>query len=92
MTDGFDIDFNANNRNSISSQTSKEDVTLSDPGNCDALGLESTFEKVLDFTYERGSKVEIELDRDIGLLPSCLEVCARRGSECLGKIMKEFLA
>ena len=83
MTDGFDIDFNANNRNSI--QTNKEDVTLSDPGNCDALGLESTFEKVRHFTYDRGNKVEIELDRDIGLLPSCLEVCARRGSECLGK-------
>ena len=57
MTDGFDIDFNKVN----------EDVTtVSDPGNCDALGLQSTFEKVLDFTYERGSKTEIELDRDIG--------------------------
>ena len=65
LTDGFDIDFNNRNDNS---QTNKEDVTLSDPGNCDALGLESTFEKVLDFTYERGNKQEIELDRDIGNL------------------------
>ena len=54
-----------------------------DPGNCNALGLQDTFEKVIDFTYERGDKREIRLEGDIGIITSCLEICIRDGIKCL---------
>ena len=84
MTDGFDVGI-------INRQTDVNDVRELDnaspndgePGNCDALGLEDTFEKVIDFTYERGVKEEIRLDRDIGIITSCLEICARDATKCL---------
>ena len=41
------------------------------------------FPLFLDFTYERGTKEEIKLERDIGLITSCLEICARDGAKCL---------
>ena len=72
--DGFDIGFTRDRQSDVNDL----DDPINDPANCEALGLESTFEKVLDFTYERGSKEEINLDRDIGLITSCLEICERR--------------
>ncbi len=62
-----------------------------DPSDCRASGLETTFEKVVDTTYEGvgargGSEVdreEISTPRDIGIVSQCLEECSRRGRECL---------
>ena len=76
--DGFDI-----GRQSDADDEPGLTRNVDDPGNCDALGLEATFEKVVDFTYERGNKEEIKLDRDIGLSTSCLEICDNRGQACL---------
>ena len=76
MNDGFDIGVNRQSQdNGIDDQI--------DPGNCDALGQSTTYEKVLDFTYENGNKEEINLNEDIGLINSCLEICQRRGQRCL---------
>ena len=74
MNDGFDI--------GIKRQSQDNDIIDDDeidPGNCVALGLSTTYEKVLDFTYDRGNKEEINLNEDIGLVNSCLEICSRRG-------------
>ena len=38
---------------------------------------------MIDFTYDRGTKEEIKLQTDIGLITSCLEICARDATKCL---------
>ena len=55
LTDGFDIG-TINRQSQDSDNDIADDI---DPGNCDDLGLSTTYEKVLDFTYEKGSKEEI---------------------------------
>lgn len=82
--DGFDIGFTRQSIDLDQSPAAAADTeNLDNPANCDALGYESTFEKVLDFTYERGNKEEIDLNQDIGLITSCLEICDRRNEGCL---------
>ena len=78
--DGFDIGFTRDRQSNDLDDQGSNDAS---PENCDALGLETTYEKVLDFTYERGNKEEINLERDIGIISSCLELCDRRKSSCL---------
>ena len=47
--DGFDI-----------RQSNDDSAELvEDPGKCSDLGLEATFEKVLDFTYDRGTHLKM---------------------------------
>ena len=55
LTDGFDIG-TINRQSQDSDNDIADDI---DPGNCDDLGLSTTYEKVLDFTYDKGSKEEI---------------------------------
>lgn len=82
--DGFDIDFKRNN-NQKPEKVDNRNLDRSDanPGDCDVLGLDTTFEKVLDFTYDRGNKEEINMDNDIGIINTCLEICNKRGKSCL---------
>ena len=77
MNNGFDIGIKRQDDNDNDIIDDGDDEI--DPGNCVALGLSTTYEKVLDFTYDRGNKEEINLNEDIGLVNSCLEICNRRG-------------
>ena len=76
MNDGFDIGIKRQSQDNDNDIIDDDEI---DPGNCVALGLSTTYEKVLDFTYDRGNKEEINLNEDIGLVNSCLEICSRRG-------------
>jgi hypothetical protein len=84
LKDGFDIGGSDDNRgtNSIRDQE-RVDNNDGDPSDCEAVGLATTFEKVLDFTYDRGVKEEIDMDSDIGLVTTCLDTCVRKGKDCL---------
>ena len=89
MTDGFDIgrQTDVNDVRDLVNDIINSDG-FSDPSDCSALGLESTFEKVVDFTYERGNREEIKLDRDIGITASCLEICERQKDKCLAMTLQ----
>ena len=77
LNDGFDIGIKRQSQDNDNDIIDDDEI---DPGNCVALGLSTTYEKVLDFTYDRGNKEEINLNEDIGLVNSCLEICSRRGT------------
>ena len=54
-----------------------------DPGDCSRDGFETSFEKVVDYTYNQGSKEAITTSRDIGIIIQCLNECRDRGRDCL---------
>lgn len=54
-----------------------------DPRDCEAFNLETTYEKVVDYTYERGSKSQITVVKDIGIIIQCLTQCNIQGRNCL---------
>ena len=54
-----------------------------DPKDCRADGLVSAYEKVVDFTYSRGTREEITTDVDIGIAGECLQYCVDQGDKCL---------
>ena len=59
------------------------DRVSGDPANCRADGLETTFEKVVDHTYDRGDAEAIETRKDIGIVLQCLSECKDQGDRCL---------
>eukprot|EP00095_Tigriopus_kingsejongensis_P000115 maker-scaffold983_size73474-snap-gene-0.8 protein:Tk00115 transcript:maker-scaffold983_size73474-snap-gene-0.8-mRNA-1 annotation:"PREDICTED: uncharacterized protein LOC100909276" len=54
-----------------------------DPRNCETLGMETSFEKIVDYNYERGRKTQIDTAKDIGIVIQCLDHCKDVGEECL---------
>ena len=58
-------------------------INTGDPGNCRADGLLTSYEKVIDFTYDAGVKTQIDTDLDIGIVTECLDTCSGSGNECL---------
>ena len=53
------------------------------PAKCLDDSLEQSYEKVLDFTYDKGSKEELDVGVDIGMINYCIDECTSRGSDCL---------
>jgi len=53
------------------------------PAKCRDDSLEQSYEKVLDFTYDKGSKEELDVGVDIGMINYCIDECTSRGSDCL---------
>jgi hypothetical protein len=53
------------------------------PSRCRDDGLEPSYEKVLDFTYDKGTKEAIDVGQDIGLINYCVDECTSRGADCL---------
>ena len=53
------------------------------PANCRADGLVSAYEKVVDFTYNQGTKEEIQTNIDIGIASECLSQCTGLAEGCL---------
>lgn len=50
------------------------------PANCRADNLQTTFEKVVDHSYNRGDRQQITTSRDIGIINQCLRECEDQGS------------
>ena len=81
-SEGFDYQTNGVREKQGSS--SREDANSgSDPGNCRAIGLVSSYEKVVDFTYDIGRKTQITTELDIGIVTQCLDSCTNQGADCL---------
>ena len=53
------------------------------PENCRADGLVTSYEKVVDFSYDVGRKDQISVGDDIGILTKCLDICNNNGKDCL---------
>lgn len=58
-------------------------IQVGNPANCAAAGFEETYEKVVDYTYDRSTKVQVDLSKDIGIAVNCLAECSRQGGACL---------
>ena len=56
-------------------------------GNCAADGLVTTYEKVVDVTYNRGTVTELTTQNDIGIANDCLSQCNNQGASCLSVIL-----
>ncbi len=67
------------NRNPVEDR----DRLTGDPRDCRAAGLQTTFEKVVDHTYEGGDREQMTTNKDIGIVIQCLDECNRKGSDCL---------
>jgi len=67
-------------------QEEDELPTYSDGGNpadCRADNLATSYEKIVDFTYNRGNKEEINTNIDIGIAEECIRECNNLGDSCL---------
>nr|XP_040567250.1 uncharacterized protein LOC121116996 isoform X1 [Lepeophtheirus salmonis] len=58
------------------------------PENCRSAGLSTSFEKVMDFTYDRGPEEEFSTSVDIGIIVQCLRECQSRGRLCLAATLR----
>ncbi|CAB4063246.1 unnamed protein product [Lepeophtheirus salmonis] len=58
------------------------------PENCRSVGLSTSFEKVMDFTYDRGPEEEFSTSVDIGIIVQCLRECQSRGRLCLAATLR----
>jgi len=61
---------------------SSNNIDEVDPGSCTDSGFQTSFEKVIDYTYDRGTKEQIDTSADIGIATSCLQECASK-TDCL---------
>ena len=58
-------------------------ASTANPENCRADGLVTSYEKVVDFSYDAGRKEQISVNDDIGIVTKCLDVCKNNGKDCL---------
>ena len=66
-------------------QFSSEEISggQGNPENCRADGLITSYEKVVDFSYDSGRKEQINVNDDIGIITKCLDICNNNGKDCL---------
>ena len=79
LQEGFDYGGGGFRDNARDGQSGEESDPAGDPGDCLASGLVSSYEKVVDFTYDVGRKTQIQTDLDIGIINQCLDQCKNTG-------------